>query len=123
MTATLGGATPQPTGAKSRPWIRPAIGVTIMAVILLAAPVYGALTSGGKIDPAIDRNAETVNVVVDLNSEMLTFHREELAEYGVYGGRDRNNPADRSRARLSNVTQDNLDKVASLFWVERIEPQ
>jgi len=45
-----------------------------------------------------------------------------LQEHGVFSGRDRNNPGDRSRVRLQNVTQENLDKLANFYWVVAIEP-
>lgn len=103
-------------------WFKPAIGIALLAVIVSAAPVYGLLTSGGKVDPAVSRTAPVVSVIVDLTTELDTFHREVLSDLGVFSGRDRNNPADRSRARLQNVTQENLDALTRLYWVEGIEP-
>ena len=109
-------------GITGRAWFRPAIGVFLLAVILLAGPVYGRVTAGGKISPDISRDREVVNVIVDLSVEATTFHREELSELGVFGGGDRDNVADRSRVRLLNVTQGDLVALSRLYWVSMIEP-
>lgn len=106
----------------SRPWFRPLLGVLIVAAILLAAPLWGRYNADGKIDPAVSRDAEVVNVIVDLPFEVSTFHRVELSTFGVFSGRDRNNPGDRTRVRLQNVRQEDLVRMANLFWVEKIEP-
>ena len=102
-----------------RAWIAPLIGLILLAVLLLTAPIFGRLTSGDKINEAIDRNAERVDVFVDLPFEPETFHREELSSLGVFSGRDR---SDSTRIRLRAVTQDNLEAIANLFWVEEILP-
>lgn len=104
------------------PWFRPLIGVVLLVVILVAAPVYGRLTAGGKISPEISRDAEVVNVIVDLPVDVSTFHREELSELGVFAGRDRETIDDRSRVRLQNVTQGDLVRLSRLYWVSTIEP-
>lgn len=106
----------------SKPWFRPLVGVLILIGLLVAAPLYGRLTSGGKISPEISRDAVVVEVIVDLPVDLLTFHREELSELGVFSGRDKNNISDRSRVRLQNVSQEGLEKMANLYWVESIEP-
>ncbi len=106
----------------SRWWFRPVIGVTVLALILLAAPVFGRVTSGGKVSDDVSRSAPTVNVIVDLTTEAGTFHREVLSDLGVFGGRDRNNMADRTRVRLQNVSQEDLDALTRLYWVEGIDP-
>ena len=121
MTSTARRSTP--TGPfYTKTWFRPLIGVILLAMILLAPLVWGALQSGDKIDPAISRESEVVSVIVDLWVDVTTFHREELSEIGVFSGRDRNNPTDRSRVRLQNVTQDGLDKLSRFYWVAGIEP-
>ena len=102
-----------------REWVTPLIGLILLAILLLTAPIYGRLTSGDKINEAIDRNAERVDVLVDLPFEPETFHREELSSLGVFSGRDRSDP---TRIRLRAVTQDNLEAIANLFWVEEILP-
>ncbi len=104
-----------------RPWFRPALGVLIIAFVILAGPIYGRLTAGGKIGPDVDRDAEMVNVIVDLDVDVTTFHREELSSLGVYAGIDRNNPGDRSRVRLQRVEQGDLTKLSRLYWVDHIE--
>ena len=106
----------------SRPWFKPVIGVFLLIVILSAGPLYGRFTAGGKISPEISREAEVVTIIIDLPVNMATFHREELSELGVFSGVDRTNPADRSRLRMQNVTQENLEKIARFYWVVSIEP-
>ena len=121
-------AAPQPTPDQAlveddrkgrREWVAPLIGLILLAVLILTAPIFGRLTSGDKINEAIDRNAERVDVFVDLPFEPETFHREELSSLGVFSGRDR---SDSTRIRLRAVTQDNLEAIANLFWVEEILP-
>ena len=100
-------------------WWKPILGIVVLAAILLAAPIYGRLTSGGKISDAINRDAATVNVTVDLPWAPDAYHRETLSELGVFAGRDRN---DESKIRLRAVTQDDLNTIANFFWVDGIEP-
>lgn len=104
----------------SRPWwIKPVVGLVLLAIVLLAAPMYGRLTSGGKVDEAVDRSAAQVNITVDLPFEPENYHRDTLAELGVFAGRDR---TDATKVRLRAVTQENLDRIANFFWVEGIAP-
>ncbi|MGI9623315.1 MAG: hypothetical protein ACR2PK_10800 [Acidimicrobiales bacterium] len=118
-TGTTDAGRDEVTTIRQRPWLTPLIGSTLLLVILLAGPLYGRLTSGGKIDDDIDRSASTVDVTVDLPFEPESYHRETLSELGVFAGRDRSDP---TKMRLRAVTQDDLDRIANLFWVERIEP-
>lgn len=106
----------------SKPWFRPLLGVLLIVIILMAGPLYGRTQSAGKISPEISRDAAVVTIIVDLPVDVQTFHRVVLQEHGVFSGRDRNNPTDRSRVRLQNVTQENLDKLANFYWVVAIEP-
>lgn len=102
-----------------RAWVTPLIGIILLLAILLAAPIYGRLTSDGKISPEIDRNAATVDVTVDLPFEPEAYHRDTLSELGVFAGRDREDP---TKLRLRAVTQGNLDSIGNLYWVESIDP-
>lgn len=100
-------------------WAKPVLGATLLLVILVIGPVIGWLNAGGKISPAIDRNADRVDVVVDLPFEPEPYHRNTLSSLGVYSGRGR---SDATRLRLRAVEQDNLERIAQFFWVEKIEP-
>ncbi len=100
-------------------WLKPVIGMVAVTIILLAAPLYGRFTAGGKISADIDRSAEQVNVTVDLPFPPENYHRDTLSELGVFAGRDR---SDETKLRLRAVSQSDLDKISRLFWVEGIEP-
>lgn len=102
-----------------RPWFKPAIGIILLLIILFTAPVLGWVTASDKIDDGVSRTAETVNVTVKIYFEPEQFHRETLSELGVFAGRDRSDP---TALRLRAVTQDDLDRISRLFWVESIEP-
>jgi hypothetical protein len=105
---------------KQRPWwIKPIVGIVLLTVLLLVAPLYGRFTSGGKISSEIDRSALQLDVTVDLPFEPENFHRDTLSDLGVFAGRDRTDP---TKLRLRAVTQDDLDAIANLFWVEGIAP-
>jgi len=102
---------------RQRPWLTPLIGCILLIAILVAAPLYGRLTRDGKIDAGIDRNAPQVDITVDLPFDPEAYHRETLSDLGVFAGRDSD---DTTKLRLRAVTQEDLDKIANLFWVEGI---
>lgn len=104
---------------RQRPWLTPLIGCVVLLAILVSGPIYGRLASGGKVDPLVDRDAASVDITVDLPFEPESYHRETLSTLGVFAGRDRTDP---TKMRLRAVTQDNLDKIANLYWVEGIAP-
>ncbi len=104
---------------RQRPWLTPLIGCLALLAILVAGPIYGRLTSAGKIDPLVDRDSTSVDITVDLPFEPESYHRDTLSALGVFAGRDR---TDSTKMRLRAVTQGNLDKIANLFWVEGIAP-
>ncbi len=108
------------TDTKNRPWLKPLIGIILLAIILFTGPVYGWLTSDGKIDPAIDRSAPTVDVEVIVPFQLEEYHRDSLSDLGVYSGRIRDPSV--TGARLRAVSQEDLDRIARLFWVEYIRP-
>ncbi len=105
-----------------RLWRKPIIGFALLALILFTGPVVGWMSAGGKISPQIDRSAAEVNIVIDLAQPAKLFHRETLSAHGIYAGRDRTEPADRSRLVLRNVAQDSLRTLSRYFWIESIEP-
>lgn len=106
-------------GPGNRPWLKPVIGLVLLVFILAIGPVLGWVTAGDRISPDLDRTAGQVDVWVDMPFEPEQFHRETLATFGVYSGRDRD---DATRIRLRNVGQQDVDRIARFFWVESIEP-
>ena len=104
-------------GGRAREWRQLVIGIVLLAAILEGQQLYGVVTARARLDPAL-RNAVTpVDVVVVLPFQPERFHSERLAQFGVFGGRDRAV----NRIRLQHVSPENLHRLASLAWVERIE--
>lgn len=108
---------------------RPAGLLGLAALVLLvvgqsAGPSIQVLPAVGsdKISSEINRDAAQVDVVVDMPFDPSQFHREQLEELGVFGGRDRSDLSDQSKLRFRAVSQENLEKMANLFWVEAILP-
>lgn len=100
-------------------WGKPVLGLGIVMVIALAGPIYGRSVAGGKIDRAINRQAVTVDVVVELSFTPESYHRRTLADLGVYSGRVDD---DRKLIRLLAVSQADLERLANLYWVDSIAP-
>ncbi|WP_127145540.1 hypothetical protein [Pelagibacterium montanilacus] len=96
---------------------RLALGILLIWLIISGQGLAGWLTSGDRVDPSL-RTGEPVNVVVVLDFDPERFHNEQLARYGVFSGRD----GGIRRFRLRNVSPENLDALAGLVWVERVEP-
>jgi hypothetical protein len=93
------------------------LGVLIVLGILYGQHAFGTLTRGSRINPAIQRDG-MVDVVAVLNFEPERFHNERLAAYGMFSGRD----GSVSRIRLRQVSQESLQALASLPWIDRLEP-
>ena len=75
-------------------------------------------TSGGRLDPSLRGATGPSNVIVVLAFTPDRFHNERVREYGVFAGRD----GAINRIRLRMVSPDNLDRLANLAWVARVEP-
>lgn len=113
-------ASPQAARPPRRAELRQlAAGILLLVAILFGQQVWGLLTSGGRIDPALRSATAPVDVVVVLPFQPERFHNERLALYGVFSGRDRAV----NRIRLQRVSPENLRRLANLPWVERIEPR
>lgn len=95
---------------------RLALGVLIVLGTLYGQEAFGFLTRESRIDPAVPREG-LVNVVAVVGFEPERFHNERLALYGMFSGRD----GALNRIRLRQVSQDALEGLASLAWVERVE--
>ncbi len=93
-------------------------GILLIAFVLYGQELYGVATAGGRLDPSLRGATGPSNVIVVLNFTPDRFHNERVREYGVFSGRD----GALNRIRLRMVTPENLDKLANLAWVARIEP-
>lgn len=100
-------------------WVKPVVGIMLLAAILAIGPLLGLATAGGKVSPKVDRHSPTVNIEVVMSFVPRQFHRQVLSGLGVFAGRDLNN--DRA-LKLRQVTQTNLDRLSHFYWVRRIEP-
>lgn len=93
-------------------------GILLIVFVLYGQELYGVATAGGRLAPSLRGVTGPSNVIVVLNFTPERFHNERVREYGVFSGRD----GALNRIRLRMVTPDNLDKLANLAWVARIEP-
>ncbi|CAH1689560.1 conserved hypothetical protein [Hyphomicrobiales bacterium] len=96
---------------------RLSLGVVIIGGILFGQQAFGMITRDTRIDPAITRDG-LVDVIVVLNFEPERFHNERLARLGMFSGRD----GSTRRVRLRQVTQANLNALASMPWIGALEP-
>jgi hypothetical protein len=94
-----------------------ALGIAIVAGTLWGQQAYGFLTRESRIDPSVPR-AGLVDVVAVVGFEPERFHNERLATYGMFSGRD----GSLRRIRLRQVSQDQLAGLASLPWIDTVEP-
>lgn len=94
------------------------VGILVIVLVLYGQELYGVATAGGRLDPSLRGVTGPSNVIVVLNFTPDRFHNERVREYGVFSGRD----GAINRIRLRMVTPDNLDRLANLAWVARIEP-
>lgn len=100
-------------------WHKPVFGLGLILAIAFSGPVYGYYSAGGKLDPSVDRQATTVEVVVQLSFTPESYHRDTLAGLGVYGGRAGGDPR---AVRLLAVRQADLDRLVKLYWVDSVAP-
>lgn len=93
-------------------------GIVLIGLILYGQELYGMATARGRLDPALRGVAGPSDVVVVLGFTPDRFHNERVREYGVFSGRD----GAVNRIRLRMVSAENLERLASLAWVARVEP-
>ena len=110
-------------GASSRRLLGPEVrrimtGVVLIAAVLWGQQFYGIATASGRLDPTLRNATGPNNVIVVLDFMPERFHSERIREYGSFAGRD----GALNRMRLRNVSADNLQRLASIPWVARIEP-
>jgi hypothetical protein len=90
-------------------------GVLLIVLVLFGQQLYGRVTAGGRLDPALHGATGPRDVIVVLDFIPDRFHNERVAEYGVFAGRD----GTLNRIRLRNVS---LARLAAVAWIARIEP-
>jgi hypothetical protein len=93
-------------------------GVVLIAAVLWGQQLFGWATSARRLDPSLRDAAGPSNVVVVLDFMPDRFHSERIREYGLFAGRD----GTLNRIRLRNVTPDDLNRLADIPWIARIEP-
>ena len=93
-------------------------GIALIAVVLWGQQLYGWATATRRLDQSLRDAAGPRNVVVVLDFMPDRFHSERIREYGMFAGRD----GALNRMRLRNVTADDLQRLANIPWVARIEP-
>ena len=101
----------------SAPIRRLLAGVALILTILFGQDVWGAVTVGGRLDPALQAAHGPVTAIVVLDFTPERFHNERLGQYGTFAGR----AGSVSRIRLRNVSPENLAALARLPWVARVE--
>lgn len=93
-------------------------GSVVMVVLTLAAPVCGALTSVGRVDPLVWQSAAAqprVNVRVVLGYKPEAFHVKHLQAAGTIGG------VSEVGIELLRVARPDLELLARTAWISRIE--
>jgi hypothetical protein len=96
--------------------IRFACGVAIIAAMVWGPGAYGWLTSGERLAPGLANADGPVNVMVRMSFRPQTFHRQALADYGIFGG------IRGSSVVLFNVSPARLHRLDDLYWVDAIVP-
>jgi hypothetical protein len=104
-------------GGRARELQQLLIGVALLAAVLEGQQLFGMITSDDRLDPALRDATAPVDVVVVLPFQPERFHSGRLAQYGVFSGRDRAV----NRIRLQRVGPENLQRLANLAWVERVD--
>ena len=97
---------------------RLAAGATLLVAVLYGQPLFGRLTASGRLDPTLATTTAPVDVVVVLPFPPEHFHQDRLTRYGAFAGRDHAI----NRIRLRQVTPEDLQRLAAVAWIERIEP-
>lgn len=95
---------------------RLAAGVAIIAAMVWGPGLYGIVTAGDRLAPELQAAEGPVNVRVSLSFRPGTFQRQELSDYGVFGGIRGNSVV------LFNVSPAGLHRLDDLYWVDGIEP-
>lgn len=92
------------------------IGVLLIAAMVAGPSLYGRLTAGGRVDPALERAAGPVNVTVRMSFQPESYQQSTLSQYGVFGGIHGHSVV------LFNVSAQALAQMKRLYWVDAIVP-
>jgi hypothetical protein len=93
-------------------------GVVLITAVLFGQYLVGLATAGSRLDAALAGASGPRDIIVILDFTPERFHSERLAQYGVFAGRDRAV----NRIRLRMVSPENLQRLANLVWIARIQP-
>jgi hypothetical protein len=96
--------------------VRLLIGVVLIVGIVTGPGLYGRLTASDRLAPSLQEVNGPANVRVLLAFLPQAFHESQLSPYGVFAGRHGN------AVFLFNVPANRLRDLASIYWVEKVEP-
>ena len=96
--------------------VRLLVGLALIAGIVVGPGLYGCATADGRLAPSLQHASGSTNVRVVLAFPPQAFHESQLSSYGVFAGRHGNT------VFLLNVPANRLRDLASIYWVEKIEP-
>jgi hypothetical protein len=99
-------------------WTKFAIGIALIALVLIGPRLVGMATAGHRLDPALTGVHGPSNVIVILDFMPERFHSERVTSYGVFAGRD----GALNRIRLRMVSPENLSALADIPWIAHIVP-
>lgn len=100
----------------AKAYFRFLVGVVVICALVFGPGLYGRVTAGTRVAPALENTNGPVNVTVVLPFKPQSFHQQQLSDYGVLAGMDGD------RINVMNVSQDGLHDIAALYWVKRIVP-
>lgn len=99
---------------------RLAITAALVVAVLQAGSIYGMVTAGSRMTPALQSElgdgSYVYSVKVDLDFPPEYYHIHKLQEAGTVAG------ISGDSIRVLQLTPDQVWQLAQLYWVERVEP-
>lgn len=92
-------------------------GLVLISIMYAGPHAYGLATAGDKLDQCLTASVGPRDVSVKLSYIPGPTQIEQLQRYGRYGG----NGGDLSNVVLLGVPPRNVDLLARLYWVDRVD--